>query len=194
MNNEIKEYTIIVFTENNIGLLNRVTIIFTRRHINIESLTVSASEEKGIHRFTVVVNTTQDMVEKVVKQIEKQVEVLVAGYYENDDIVGQEIALYKMSLNVFTTNKEVVKILRSSGARILMIEGEFVVVEKAGNRAETKELFDKLEPYGILQYVSSGRIAVTKCPKELKGHLIDLDKSHAISSEIRNWKLKNRDE
>ena len=68
----IEEFTITAFSENHIGLLNRITIIFTRRNVNIESLTVSESSIKGIHKFTIVVKTTKDKVEKVVKQIEPE--------------------------------------------------------------------------------------------------------------------------
>ena len=87
-----KEFTITAFSENHIGLLNRITIIFTRRHINIESLTVSASAIEGLHKFTIVVDTTQDKVEKVIKQIDKLVEVTKAFYHTNDEIIHQEIA------------------------------------------------------------------------------------------------------
>ena len=73
-------FTITAFSENHIGLLNRITIIFTRRRVNIETLTVSPSAIKGVHKFTIVVNETREMVEKVVKQIDKVVEVIKAFY------------------------------------------------------------------------------------------------------------------
>jgi acetolactate synthase-1/3 small subunit len=89
-------YTISAFSENHIGLLNRITIIFTRRHVNIESLTVSVSAIKGIHKFTIVVNETREKVEQVVSQIEKLVEVLKAFYHTDDEVIYQEIALFKV--------------------------------------------------------------------------------------------------
>ena len=69
-----QEYTITVYTENHIGLLNRIAIIFSRRKINVESMNTSPSEVKTIHRFTIVINETEDVVRKLVRQIEKQVE------------------------------------------------------------------------------------------------------------------------
>ena len=95
-NTEKQEYTITVYTENQVGLLNRIAIIFSRRKINVESLNTSPSEIDGIHRFTIVVMESHDIVLKVVRQIEKQVEVLKAYFNTNDEIVWQELALYKV--------------------------------------------------------------------------------------------------
>ena len=75
-----QEFTIKVYTENQIGLLNRIAIIFSRRKFNIESLNTSASEVDAIHRFTIVINETEEVVLKLFRQIEKQVEVLKAYF------------------------------------------------------------------------------------------------------------------
>ncbi len=189
-NNGTNEYTITVFTENHIGVLNRITIIFTRRHINIESLTVSSSEVKGVHRFTIVTRTTENMTQKIVRHIEKIVDVLRASYYRIDDVVYQEIALYKVPTKAIAHNENFEKILRNSDARVLTIEPEYTVIEKTGHSNETQELFDKLSEFGMLQFVRSGRIAVTKEIKELTHYLQDLDKANVISQQIRDWKLK----
>jgi acetolactate synthase-1/3 small subunit len=188
MNTE-KEYTITVFTENFVGLLNRVTIIFTRRHINIESLTVSASEIKGIHRFTIVVKVTEEMVKKVVKQIQKQVEVLRASYFESDEIIQQEIALYKVPTKALAEGKNVELIIRNSNARILTVEKEYIVIEKTGHKEETQELFNQLEPFGILQFVRSGRIAITKEIKELHNYLVELDDKQDYSMQAHESEM-----
>src|SRR3982751_5442530 len=92
-----QEYTITVYTENHIGLINRIAIIFSRRKINVESLNTSPSEIEGIHRFTIVINETEDVVKKLARQIEKQVDVLRAFYNTDDEIIWQELALYKVS-------------------------------------------------------------------------------------------------
>jgi len=176
-----KEFTITVFTENNIGLLNRITIIFTRRHVNIESLTVSASEIPGVHRFTIVTNADEDMVKKIVKQIEKLVEVLKANYYSHEEIIYQEICLFKIPTSALTYGSMAEEIIRKDNARILAVENDFAVIEKTGHREDTKELFKKLEPFGILQFVRSGRVAITKHYKELHNYLKDLDEAKEYS-------------
>ncbi|MEQ9310128.1 MAG: acetolactate synthase small subunit [Balneolaceae bacterium] len=159
---EKQEFTITAYTENHVGLLHRLTIIFTKRKINIESLTTSESEMEGVHRFTIAVTETEELVKKVVKQIEKQVEVLKADFYKKKEVVQQELALYKIRTESLTNGLEVERIVREHGARFLTIEKEFAVIEKSGYRRETKALFDELKPYGINEFVRSGRIAVSR--------------------------------
>lgn len=159
---EKEEFTITAYTENHVGLLHRITIIFTKRKVNIESMTASESEKEGIHRFTIAVTETEDAVRKIVKQIEKQIEVLKADYYKNKEVVQQELALYKIPTESLTNGIEVERIVRQHNARFLTIEKEFVVIEKAGFRRETKALFDDLIPFGINEFVRSGRIAVAR--------------------------------
>ena len=162
MESEKQEFTITAYTENHVGLLHRLTIIFTRRKVNIESLTTSESEIEGIHRFTIAVTETEELVRKIVKQIEKQVEVLKADSYKKKEVVQQELALYKIPTETLTNGLEVERIVREHNARFLTIERNFVVIEKSGYRRETKALFDELKPYGIREFVRSGRIAVSR--------------------------------
>lgn len=161
-----QEYTITAFSENSIGLLNRITIIFTRRQINIESLTVSQSSIKGIHKFTIVIITTPEKIAKVTKQIDKLVEVLKAFYHTNDEIIQQEIALYKVPTAALMNSQEIENLVRNSGARILEITPDYTVIEKTGYKSETQELFQTLDKYGVAQFTRSGTVAVTKNPKE----------------------------
>src|SRR6187551_1287354 len=98
--NEKQEFTFTVYTENQIGLLNRIAIIFSRRKINIDSLNTSPSEIEHIHRFNIVINETEEVVRKLARQIEKQVEVLKVYYHTNADVIWQELALYKVSTDV----------------------------------------------------------------------------------------------
>lgn len=178
---EEKEFTITVFTENFVGLLNRITIIFTRRHINIESLTVSASEIKGIHRFTIVVSVTEEVIKKVVKQIQKNVDVIKATYYQQEEIIYQEIALYKVPTKALAQGSNVEEIIRTTSARVLTVEPEYVIIEKTGQKEETQALFKQLEPFGILQFVRSGRVAITKEIKELYNYLKEVEGQSAYS-------------
>jgi acetolactate synthase I/III small subunit len=157
-----EEYTITAYSENAVGLLNRITIIFTRRHINIESLTVSESALHGIHKFTIVVKTTEDKAIKVTKQIEKLVEVLKAFYHTKDEIIYQEIALYKVPTEALLKSTMIETIVRQSNARIIEITSEYTVIEKTGHEYETSKLFADLNKYGVKQFTRSGRIAVTR--------------------------------
>ena len=160
-------YTISAFSENHIGLLNRITIIFTRRQVNIDSLTVSGSAIPGVHKFTIVVNETREKVEKVVEQIEKLVEVLRAYYHSDDEVIQQEIALYKVPTATMIESNKIEEIIRNHHARIIEVKPEYAVIELTGHKEETQALFDELYPYGLLQFTRSGRIAVTRSSKEI---------------------------
>lgn len=164
-------YNISIFTENKIGMLNRITIIFTRRHINIDSITASESEMPGVHRYTIVVNISLDLVKKVVAQIEKQVEVLKAFYHSDEEVVYQEIGLFKIPTDQMLNNGSVERIVRSHHVRVLTMEKDFVVLEKTGRPQEMSLLFNELKPYGLLEFVRSGRVAITKPMKTLDKHL-----------------------
>jgi acetolactate synthase I/III small subunit len=175
------EYTLSIFTENKIGLLHRLSIIFTRRHINLDSFNASESEVKGVYRFTIVVMTTEDQIRKICKQIEKQIGILKAFYHQTHEIVHQEIALYKVPTAALAQGNDVETLIRKYNAHILTVEPEYIVIEKTGHKAETQELFDKLLPYGMLQFVRSGRVAVTKQIKEITSYLIELDEANKHS-------------
>jgi acetolactate synthase small subunit len=86
-----KEFTITVYGENQIGLLNRIAIIFVRRKINIDTMNTSPSEIVGIHRFTILIDETEEVVRKVCRQIEKQVDVLRQAHL---------VKIYNIMLNI----------------------------------------------------------------------------------------------
>ena len=157
-----QEYTITVYTENQIGLLNRIAIIFSRRKINIESLNTSPSEVESVHRFTIVINETEDVVRKLCRQIEKQVEVLKAYYNTNEEIVWQELALYKVPTDIIAEKVKVERLLREYGARAVVIRKDYTVFETTGQREETEGLIKALEPYGLIEFVRSARVAIIK--------------------------------
>ena len=169
------KYTITVFTENITGIMSRVVSVFTRRHVNIESLTTSKSSMKGIHRFTIVVNISKEMVIKLVAQLDKQIEVLKAFYYEDDEVVFQEIALYKVPTHVFMNSTKVERLIRKHFARILEIQQEYIVIEKTGHPNETEALLQELEKIGIYEFVRSGRVAIVRPMERLNKYLKSLE-------------------
>lgn len=177
MENEKQEFTITVYTENQVGLLNRIAIIFSRRKINVESLNTSPSEVQGIHRFTIVVVESRDVVLKIVRQIEKQVEVLKAYYNTNDEIVWQELALYKVLSDEITEKVKVERLLREFGARAVAIRKDFIVFETTGHREETNKLMEALVPFGLVEFVRSARVAIIKESAGFHEKLKDFEKS-----------------
>ena len=114
-------YTITIFSENTVGLLSQVTSVFVRRQLNIETLSVSASALEGIHKFTITVFCDEDVVKKVVLQIDKRVDVLKAYYNTDEELIHQEIALYKLSTPDFLKIESVEELIRKHNAHILDI-------------------------------------------------------------------------
>lgn len=159
-------FTVSIYTENNIGLLNRISAIFQRRHINIESLNTSASEIEGVSRFTIVVFVTEDQIKKIIGQIDKQIEVIKAFYHRDEDTIYQESALFKIKSDLLFEERQIQNIIKDSNSRIVTVNREFFVLEKSGRREEIELMYRELSVYGIMQFTRSGRISVTK--EELK--------------------------
>ncbi len=169
---EERMYTFSVYTENNLGLLSRLSAIFLKRHVNIESLTTSASEIDGVNRFVILAQTTETGADKIVKQLEKQIEVIKAYFHKEEETIHQESALYKLSSESLFQYPELQDVIKRNYANILAVEREFFVVEKSGSREETEQLYNDLLPYGMKQFVRSGTIAVTKAPMEVSETLM----------------------
>ncbi len=155
-------YAVSVYTENNIGLLNRISAIFQRRHINIESLNTSPSEIEGVSKFIIVVNMTEVNIKKIIGQIEKQVEVIKAYYHSLDETIYQISGLFKIKSELLFEERQIQNIIKESNSRIVTVNKEFFVVEKSGKKEEIVELYNQLSVFGIMQYTRSGLIAVTK--------------------------------
>ncbi|MCH6198009.1 acetolactate synthase small subunit [Aquiflexum sp. LQ15W] len=156
----MNRYTILVYTENFIGILNRITIIFTRRGINIDALTASESRLDGIHKITIEVTVTDDQIIQLSKQIEKVVDVIKVYYFMDHEVVYQEIALYKIPIESLDPSLE--KVIRQFNAHIIAAEKEFVVLEFTGHKEDTQALLEILKPFNLLEFARSGRVAIAK--------------------------------
>ncbi|QDA61818.1 acetolactate synthase small subunit [Hymenobacter jejuensis] len=188
-----QEYNITAYTENQIGLLNRIAIIFSRRKINIESLNTSPSEIDGIHRFNIVIHETEEVVRKIAKQIEKQVEVLKVYYNTNQEVIWQEMALYKVPTDVIAEKASVERLLRENGARAVVIRKDYTVFETTGHREETDALIKVLQPYGLIEFVRSARIAIIKHSDGFNRKLREFERTEPSSEVIENEYLNSRD-
>src|SRR5690606_38726550 len=112
-----QEYTLTIYTENKVGIIGRIAIQFSRKKINIESISGSPSEVNGIFRFTIVINESEEVVRKVCRQLEKQIDILKAYFNTDDEIVWQEQALFKVATSEIAEKGNVERLLRLHGAR-----------------------------------------------------------------------------
>lgn len=181
-----QQYTITVYAEDHIGLLSRICIIFSRRKINIDSLNTSSSEVEGIHRFNILIDETEEVVKKLCKQIEKQVEVLRAFYNTNDEIVWQELALYKVPTKEVAEKMVVERILRKYGARVICVRPDFTVFESTGQTEDTEELVKKLGEYGLVEFVRGARVAIMKDSEGFHKRLKDFEYKEPGEEVVEN--------
>ena len=176
-------YTVTVYTENQVGLLNQISIIFGRRRLNIESLSVSASAIEGIHKFIITTNSDRDTIQKVVQQIEKRIDVLRAFFYTEDEIFYQEVALYKVATEKLLDESGIEELIRRHNARILEVNRTYTVIEKSGHTEETQQLFEELSKFGVMQFVRSGRVAITKSTVEHVSLFLEAQECRRLSTK-----------
>jgi len=189
-----QEYTITVYTENQIGILNRISIIFSRRKINIHNLNTSPSEVPGIHRFNIVIEETEEVIKKLVRQIEKQVDVLKAYYNTNEEIIWQEMALYKVPTDIIVEKAKVERLLHQFGARVVAIRKDYTVFETTGHREETDKLIAALEPYSLIEFVRSARVAIIKESEGFHSKVKEFEKRQPGEEVIENEFLDKKEE
>ncbi|GAA4424982.1 acetolactate synthase small subunit [Pontibacter saemangeumensis] len=188
-----QEFNITVYTEHHVGLLNRIATIFSRRKMNIESLNTSPSEIEGIHRFNIVIHESEEVVRKLTRQIEKQVEVLKVYYHTNEDVIWQEMALYKVPTDVIAEKALVERLLRENGARAVVIRKDYTVFETTGHREETDNLIKVLQPYGLIEFVRSARIAIIKGSEGFNRKLREFERAEPGEEVKENEYLNSRE-
>jgi len=188
-----QEFTITVYTENHVGLITRIAIIFSRRKINIESINAGPTSVEGISRFTLVITESEEVVLKVVRQIEKQVEVLKVFYNTDDEIVWQEMAMYKVPTKVIAEQVKVERLLRQYGANTVVIRNDYTVFETTGHKEEIDALAEALQPWGLIEFVRSARIAIIKASKGLQQALLEFEAAEPSEPVVENEFLDKRD-
>lgn len=153
----VKEFIVIAFSENQIGVLNRITACYLRRKINIESLKVSESTIKGISMFVITAFASEEIIDKTVKQIANIIDVLDVKFYTEDELITQEVALYKVSNKILADSNKI----RHGSARIVETGSSYVVLEATGTRAQTCEYREYLQKEGLLmEFTRSGSIVM----------------------------------
>ncbi|WP_205728647.1 acetolactate synthase small subunit [Flavobacterium sp. J27] len=187
-----KEHTLTVYTENQVGLLNKIAIIFSRRKINLESFNSSPSEIEKIYRFTIVVIETEEVVRNLVRQIEKIVDVFKVFNNTNDEIIWQQIALYKVPTSVIMKDVKVERLLREFGANAVVIRNDYTVFEATGQDDEINNLLKELDKYGLIEFVRSSRIAIIKSSEGVHKKVLDMQKNDPRKSPINNEYLNHK--
>lgn len=187
-----QEYTLTIYTENQVGLINKIAIMFSRRKISLESLNTSPSEIENIYRFTIVVRETAEVVRNLVRQIEKIVDVFKVYYNTNDEIIWQQMALYKVPTSVIMKEVKVERLLREFGAKAVVIREDYTVFETTGQEDEVNNLLKELDKYGLIEFVRSSRIAIIKSSEGVHKKVVDMEKNDPTKNPINNEYLSHK--
>lgn len=181
-----QEFTLTIYTENQVGLINKIAILFSRRKISLESLNTSPSEIENIYRFTIVVKETETVVKNLVRQLEKIVDVFKVFYNTNEEIIWQQIALYKLATDVIMKEVKVERLLREYGANAVVIRNDYTVFEVTGQDNEINNLLKELDQYGLIEFVKSSRIAIIKSSNGIHQQVLDMEKNDPTKLPINN--------
>lgn len=157
-----EKHTILIFTENTPGVLQRITSVFTRRRINIESLTVSETERPEQSQFTVTFYLENENAVKVLKAIQRFVEIISAQLFLDDDLVYREIAFFRVSFLSEEEREKIWNLAKSKNAEILDVDTSSLIIEKSGTEVEINELKKLISKDSLLSFTRSGRIAMQR--------------------------------
>ena len=153
--------TLIALVEDKPGVLNRVASLFRRRAFNIESLTVGHTEQPGVSRMTIVVDSSRTDVQKVAQNLYKLVNVIQVKDVTEQAVVMRDLALIKVRANG-GSRSEVMQIVDTFRARVVDVGLDTLMVEVTGTDDKVDSLVEVLRPFGVEELVRTGRVAMVR--------------------------------
>ena len=161
-----KQHIVSVLVENRAGTLSRVSGLFSRRGFNIDSLTVGETEDPSISRMTIAVTGEERVLEQIVKQLDKLVDVIAVRELDGGSCLRREIMLVKIGVDE-KNRPAVLEIAGIFRARIVDVSQSTITVEATGNLEKLNGLLLLLRPYGILELARTGLVALERGAKSL---------------------------
>ena len=161
------KHTISVLVENKFGVLARISGLFSARGFNISSLAVGETEDPTVSRMTIVVEGDEKTLEQIKKQLNKLIDVIKVLDFKEGDFVDRELILIRVALTS-KNRKEVLEAIESIGAIISNAGSKSISIETAGDQNKVRAILELLKPFGILEVVRTGRIAMGIEEKPLK--------------------------
>ena len=153
--------TISVLVENQAGVLNRITGLFSRRAFNIESLAVGVTDDPTLSRITIIVDNGNSVVEQVEKQLNKLVEVIKVRTLDESSLIGRELLLIKVSANK-NNREQIMTICNICGARVADISPTSMTMELSDTPDRIDTFEDMMRPFNILEVARTGVIALQR--------------------------------
>ena len=160
-------HTLVVYVVDKPGVLNRVASLFRRRAFNIDSLTVGHTETPGVSRMTIVCDADPLNARRVEANIYKLVDVLRVDDITAEPSVDRELAMIKVSATQ-DTRAQIIQLADVFRARVVDVSAESLIVEITGSGDKVERLADVLKPYGVLEMVRTGRVAMARGPRPVE--------------------------
>lgn len=155
------KHTISVLVTNKVGVLSRIVDLFSGRGYNIESLTVAPTLDSIYSRVTIVTAGDEDVIEQICKQLNRLIPVIKVANLTIGEAIEYEIGILKV--NVSDINRaEFMNIVAQSGAKIMDVSDKTYIVKIDGNEKDVQTFAELVRPYGIKEFVRSGKVAITK--------------------------------
>ena len=155
------KHTVVALVEDRPGVLNRVASLFRRRGFNIESLAVGTTEEAGISRMTIVVESENGIVDQVEKQLQKLIDVVEVSDLTNEDTVIRELALIKVACTA-NNRREVLDLVEIFRARTVDVSPTTLMIQVVADEHLLDALLQNLEPFGLMELTRTGQIAMLR--------------------------------
>jgi acetolactate synthase-1/3 small subunit len=157
-------HTISLYVENHSGALSRIAGLFSSRGYNITSLTVAETEDESVSRMTIIVSGEEGILEQVVKQLNRLVDVIKVMDFVNEQIIDREVVVVRLDIGK-ASRHEIWSLVNAFGAKIAGLSPTSVTIELTGTNEGVNEFIALVRPYGIRELVRSGKVAMAKARK-----------------------------
>jgi acetolactate synthase-1/3 small subunit len=161
------KHTIAILVEDQPGVMVRVASLFTRRGFNIESIAVGHSEKPGISRMTIITSGNEKVLEQITKQLNKLIDVIQVRDISPQNIIERELVLVKVHTDSLPIRAEIIQLVEIFKAKVVYVEGDTLTIEMSGDEEKVRGLIELLNPFGIIEIVRTGRIAIARAKNNL---------------------------
>lgn len=178
------KHTISVLVENHFGVLTRVAGLFSARGFNIDSLAVGETHDPTVSRMTIVVTGDDRIVEQIIKQLDKLIDVIKVDDLSGEDMIDRELILVKVNADAASRN-DIMQIVNTFRAKVVDVNPQSLTIEVTGGEGKIDAMLELLSPFGILETVRTGTIALSR-----RKEILAPPKEPAVVKEVKKESAK----
>ncbi|MBN1397276.1 MAG: acetolactate synthase small subunit [Bacteroidetes bacterium] len=158
---QLKQHTISLSVENHFGTLNRIAGLFAAKGYNIDSLTVGETEDAAISRMTIVTRGDDQIIEQILKQLNKLIDTIKVVDLTDEAFVDRELALVKVQCTPLT-RMEIMQISEIFRTKVVDVSAKTLTIEATGSQLKVDAIINMLKPFGIKELARTGRVAIKR--------------------------------